>query len=303
MSAKGHRVRLTCIVVVERLKMPKARRCALLAVGTLLALTAVASRAGPGFVPSDGRAEADGAVLARPASARSAEGITKITANNWAGYAQVGTDNNHFTGVEGYWHVPAVNTGEPGVQKAVDWLGIDGVTDTHKLVQAGTESDNIDGTAKYFAWYELLPALPQVIPLAVHAGDFVDVYIEEVGANQWFISVGDGPTASWSHTYSYSTPGQDVEAVHERPTLDHHLLTLAKTGNVTFGVLLADTGPPGKPYWASFGSQFSGAVLERISMTAYKGGPVIARPSKLTSDGCFAVADGSKPPPPPGSRC
>jgi hypothetical protein len=126
-----------------------------------------------------------------------------------------------------------------------------------------------------------------------------------VGANEWSLTVTDY-TANWSsnRVVTYTTPGQDAEAVHERPIIHGQLLTLAKTGNVRFTSVWVATGLGLKQKWADLGTPIPGVTLERIFMDAYKNGPVIASPSTMTLDQCFTVADGSKPPsPPPATNC
>jgi hypothetical protein len=74
---------------------------------------------------------------------------------NWSGYAQSTSTGGTFTAARDFWTVPTVKTGS-GKQFSADWVGI-GFSNA-KLVQDGTEADNINGTAVYRAWTEILPA-------------------------------------------------------------------------------------------------------------------------------------------------
>ena len=79
----------------------------------------------------------------------------------WSGYAQATSSRGTFTAARDFWTVPAVKTGS-GNQYSADWVGIDGFSNA-KLVQDGTEADNVGGMAVYCVWTEILPASEVVI--------------------------------------------------------------------------------------------------------------------------------------------
>lgn len=79
-------------------------------------------------------------------------------ADNWAGY-EVATNflypQSAVQGVSASWAVPSVkNLGTDAFSSV--WIGIGGQFD-NSLIQVGTEQDITNGSARYFAWYEMLP--------------------------------------------------------------------------------------------------------------------------------------------------
>ena len=245
-----------------------------------------------------------GRMLRAPgASTRTVRGITKTSAFNWSGYAQSTTKKGTFTAVKDFWTVAKVNTSKSGDQYSSDWVGIDGFNNT-TLVQDGTEADNIGGTAHYDAWTEIIPASEVVIPgLSIKAGDKMEGLVEETQAGTWKMTVFDLTTGkSGGRTVKYTTAGQSVEAIHERPEVGGGLATLATTGNVTFDPGSVSTAAPGTQTWKPLLKVVSGATLNEISMLNNAGSAVIASPSGPDSDSDgFTVADGSKAPAPPKS--
>jgi hypothetical protein len=219
----------------------------------------------------------------------------------WSGYAQAGAQTDHFTGVVSEWSVPAVDIKVSGTQAVSDWVGIDGDRNNKKLVQAGTESETIDGKAEYSAWVETIPEPEaRVKELVIHPGDKMIVYVVETAAGKWDMLLLDESTGKrFGCTVDYTTPEQDAEAIHERPTIDGRISTLAKTGDVSFGITEVATGAPGSQHWDPIGTSFHGDKLEQIFMEDHDGGAIIASPSQLANDACFSVAYGDKAPPLP----
>jgi hypothetical protein len=248
---------------------------------------------------------------ARPSGARSqpAPGVMQAYSHTWSGYEQAGTKAKVFTAVRGFWTVPTVKTGS-GDQYSSDWVGIDGAGGTSTLIQDGSESDNIGGKAQYYAWTEIVPASPVVTPLAIKPGDEMEGLVWEAAINKWSLTVTDVTTGkSYTRTVSYTTPQQDVEAIHERPCIQapctsaDDWATLASTTNVTQLPDYYSTAAPGKaPVWTVLGKTIPGAALDQWFMTNNKGTKIIASPSALNSakDG-FTIADGAKSPTPPPS--
>ena len=183
-------------------------------------------------------------------SVRSVHGTTMVASTNWSGYAQSTSTSGEFTAVQDTWTVPTVNTSLSGNQYSSDWVGIGGYS-TDDLVQAGTEADNIGGTAKYDAWTEILPASEVVLTgLTIHPGDKIKTTVEETSPGVWKMKVKDKTTGHvGSRTVSYSSSGESVEAIHERPEVGGSLATLAKTTNVTFDPGKYSTSGPGTPVY------------------------------------------------------
>jgi hypothetical protein len=137
--------------------------------------------------------------LAAPASAASgatgssgATGATGPTAptpelsSNWAGYAISGNGAGarRFKHVAASWIQPAVLCTPGATTYSAFWVGLGGMSQSsRKLEQTGTEADcDADGIAQYSAWYELVPAGPVRLKLAVAAGDAVSASVAVRGA-------------------------------------------------------------------------------------------------------------------------
>ena len=108
---------------------------------------------------------------------------------NWSGYVAVG---NTYTAVNGTWTIPTP-TAASQLSADATWVGIGGVSSSN-LIQAGTQAIVQNGTIEYQAWYELLPAGQQMIPLTVRGGDTVTVSLDEIASNLWQISFTDNST-------------------------------------------------------------------------------------------------------------
>lgn len=281
-----------------RARLLAAVTVAVMAGGSL----AIAGAAGASFAPGAGGIGIRAALP--PGAHPAAVGIKsakQVGSTNWSGYAQVGKDKKVFTAVEGTWTVPTVKTGS-GDQYSSDWVGIDGAFNNKTLIQDGTEADNLNGKPFYRSWTEIIPAAEVPTPLVIHAGDKMQGIVQEIGTNKWTMTVKDLTSGkSYSKTVSYTTPQQDVEAVHERPEVNGSLSNLAATTNVTQLPDYYSTAAPGKtPVWIALGKVVSGATLDQIFMVNNNDTAIIASPSVLNKaqDG-FAVADGSTSPPPP----
>ena len=121
------------------------------------------------------------AALAAGASGSGARS-TDVT-SNWAGYSATGPGSSSttasasmsFTDVTGQWREPrATCTGDSPTSVAI-WVGLGGYSVTaNALEQAGTSADcHADGTASYYAWYELVPAYSVTVGLKVKPGDVI----------------------------------------------------------------------------------------------------------------------------------
>ena len=243
------------------------------------------------------------AAAPRGADTQAVRGVTKLDSSNWSGYAQSVTKKGTFTAIKDFWTVPTVNTKASGDQYSSDWAGIGGFSED-TLVQDGTEADNIGGTAHYDAWTEILPASEVVIKgLTIKPGNKMEGLVEETKAGTWKMTVFDLTTGkSGGRTVKYSSSGESIEAIHERPEVGGSLATLATTNNVTFDPGSFSTAAPGTPSFKPLLKVASGATLNEIFMVNNADTAVIASPSAADSDSDgFTVADGSKSPAPPKS--
>jgi hypothetical protein len=168
---------------------------------------------------------------ARPHAIGGHDPATSATSANWAGEIATGTT---YTEVSATWTVPSVVASTSG-EATSTWIGIDGA-DNNDLIQAGTTEQVVGGSATYFAWYEILPAVS--VPVGtVDPGDQMSVQIEEVAPGTWRIDITDATLdQSASGDVAYSGPGDSVEWIQEDPAIDTQgdLAPLADFGSVSF---------------------------------------------------------------------
>lgn len=155
------------------------------------------------------------------------------TSTNWSGYsvsALSGSSPTPVMSVSATWTVPTAtqHTANQAEQSAT-WTGIGGgCIDSgcnaadNTLIQAGTEQDvAADGTASYSAWWETVPVPSVTVPLAVKAGDKMQVTISQVAPEVWHIAISDlttqqSTTASVDPT-PYSSDFSTAEFIDETP--------------------------------------------------------------------------------------
>jgi opacity protein-like surface antigen len=170
------------------------------------------------------------------AAAATSNAIQHSTSANWAGYV---VEGSAFSSVSGSWVVPAVRTSSPGWSAA--WVGLGGATDASQaLEQVGTESDAVNGRARYRAWYELVPAASRRLALTIRAGDRMSARVTVVGTTVT-VSLADRTTGrSVTKTRQMSAPDtSSAEWIVEAPSAslgDGRLrqLPLARFGTVPF---------------------------------------------------------------------
>jgi hypothetical protein len=110
-------------------------------------------------------------LAAAPGSALARGHIRHQTSDNWAGYSVKASSG--LKRVSGSWSQPHVRCDQPFPTYSAFWVGLGGLTRSSKAIeQIGTEADcTAGGRPRAFAWYELFPAVPVKLGLAVHAGD------------------------------------------------------------------------------------------------------------------------------------
>jgi hypothetical protein len=154
---------------------------------------------------------------------------------NWAGYF---TNASGITSISASWQVPRVAA--PSESDSSTWIGIGG-TRSSTLIQAGTDQGVLHGTPYYFAWYELLPALPQTFAaIDLLPGDTVSFTITSTSVGMWKITVHDrDANASDSATVQYPSCTCSAEWIEEAPSVKGKETTLANFTSVTFTDLTA----------------------------------------------------------------
>lgn len=152
---------------------------------------------------------------------------------NWAGYF---LQTHNVTAVSATWQVPQV--GSPANSDSSTWVGIGGVKN-NSLIQAGTDQMMLNGKPYYFAWVELLPALPvQVKEIDLLPGDTMTVSITEQSTDNWHITFVDkDANESTTQSVKYQSCLCSAEWIEEAPSLKQKQATLASFTSVTFANL------------------------------------------------------------------
>lgn len=249
------------------------------------------------------------ATCAAPAAAAS-DGQA-ASSENWAGYA-ASAGSEDFTSVSGSWVTPAAKCGS-GASYSAFWVGLGGASeDSQALEQDGTQADcSADGSAKYYAWYELVPAAPVKLPMTVSPGDHMTSRVT-VDGDTVTLTVADTTThVTDTRVETMQAPDtSSAEWIAEAPstcegaTSDCQPLPLADFGSVTFTGASATAGGQAKPIgdWndqavelspeasagAGYGSGMPGGGIESGTGATSSAG---AAPGALSSDGSsFSVA-------------
>jgi hypothetical protein len=170
--------------------------------------------------------------MLRPAPAAHLAGTTKESSTNWSGYADSSTTNGTFTQVAGAWAVPKVTcTAEDTL--AVDWVGIDGLTNG-TVEQDGTLDWCFQDKATYYTWWEMYPASSVDVGTSVVPGDKITASVSRSGT-AYTLAVTDAThTAnSFSRTGSCAAAtcvDTSVEWIAERPAFSIGVVPQAKFG-------------------------------------------------------------------------
>lgn len=236
---------------------------------------------------------------------------------NWAGYAvgsgdpATGAVPAVFTSVSGSWTQPAVVCPRSGTTYSAFWVGLGGFADgSQALEQAGTEADcTVGGSPRYSAWYELVPAAPVTVKLAVQPGDAISATVSVDGLSV-SIQITD-TTAGTAFAQQLPMAAPDLtsaEWIAESPSLCSALgctpLPLTNFGRVGFGGASATAnghvGTISDTAWAAtaltlHGGGGAGLFHSRFAVPV----PVAdAIPAALSSDGSsFTVAWQQRQPP------
>jgi hypothetical protein len=207
------------------------------------------------------------------------------SSSNWSGYAITGSG---FTAITGQWRVPAVSPSRKSSYSS-NWIGIDGFNNNN-LIQTGTESDYVSGSARYDAWWEILPAAETVIPsVPVKPGDLMSASVKRNSGSSWTITISDVTTgASFSTTQTYTGPETSAEWIEEAPSIGGRIAPLANYGTATF-----DPGTVNglNPHLVA---SEGGVMIQGRSQVSTPSNP------DADTDG-FSTAYGSSAPPPPAS--
>lgn len=180
------------------------------------------------------------AALALAAQATLASAATSAISSNWSGYAVTGTN---FKSVSGSWVEPAANcrSATTSTTASAFWVGLGGDTgSSNALEQTGTEVDcTTSGTARYWAWYELVPKASVRVALAVEAGDRIAANVKIDGTRVTLTLKNKTTGKSFTKTLAMSSPDTtSAEWIAEAPAAitpgGEQILPLTDFGTVRF---------------------------------------------------------------------
>lgn len=211
----------------DRRLLPRRPALALaltVAVCALVASTAAAAAATTGATGPAGATGSTG-----PAGSTGPTGPTGPAApdasisSNWAGYAISGSSGvvRHFNHVAGSWVAPAVTCTAGSATYSAFWVGLGGLSrSSTALEQTGTEADcDSNGVAHYSAWYELVPAGPVTVRLAVNPGDAISAAVTVRGGHVTFNLVDHTSGATFSRRLRFTHPDTtSAEWIAEAPS-------------------------------------------------------------------------------------
>jgi len=112
------------------------------------------------------------------------------TSSNWSGYAvysdaqsspgkgKKSASTATFSYVTGSWVVPEVVSSDSANTYSSTWVGLDGYSDV-TVEQIGTEQDWSNGSAQYYAWFEMYPKWAyEIVGFPVNPGDTISADVE-----------------------------------------------------------------------------------------------------------------------------
>jgi Peptidase A4 family len=238
-------------------------------------------------------------VAALNAASASADTVASQAAvsQNWAGYVASG---KQFSSVSGSWVQPTAKCGS-GQTYSAFWVGLGGSGQSSSLEQTGTQADcNADGSTDYYAWYELVPAAPVKLDLAIQPGDHIAAKVSVSGTDVT-VSLTDQTTGrSTTKTLQMDSPDtSSAEWIAEAPSAcdgsgSCQPLPLSDFGTVQFtgSSATADghTGPISDPEWSAQAVVLGSGGASDVSYAPDQSSAG-ATPTSLSSDGSsFAVA-------------
>lgn len=248
------------------------------------------------------------ALGAVPATSAAAD-VPQASSENWSGYVvggSSGSSGTQYKTVSGSWVAPTAKC-TSGSGYSAFWVGLGGAGQTEALEQDGTEANcSADGTASYYAWYELVPSAPVKVSMAVHPGDHITSRVTVSGTGVTVSMANQTTGGSFTKTLQMSNPDtSSAEWIAEAPSSCQQSLSsctplpLTDFGTVTFTNASAattdgHTGSISDSDWSasavslSSGASDSGFGDSQFTSQDSTGG---ATPSNLSSDGSsFSVA-------------
>jgi hypothetical protein len=241
---------------------------------------------GLALIPSVGTA-APQLMHGRPAHLLASLDRAAAYSTNWSGYATQMTGTT-FTDVRGTWVQPAAACPTTKPQYASFWVGLDGYN-SNSVEQIGTDAD-CTGKHRpiYYAWYEMYPAAPVNLSMAIRPGDAVSAEVSTSGSTFTLaiknLTTGGAFSIQVTSTIAAQSSAEWVaEAPSSCSVFRCTVLPLANFGTVNFsGSYTTGNGATG----SISNLAWSNAQITMVT----SGGSTKALPSPLSPDGtAFSV--------------
>jgi hypothetical protein len=259
-----------------------------------------------------------GAAVAIVSTASGAASIGSDVSSNWAGYVvSAGADPttgeaDPFTTASGNWVQPAAKCDSAsGSTSAAFWVGLGGDSDSsNALEQIGTESDcTAAGTARYSAWYELVPAGSVKIGMTVAPGNKLSASVGVDGTKVTVKLANLTSGKSFSRVLTMAAPDTtSAEWIAEAPSLCDSVdssrcrqAALTNFGKVSFShsaitSASGHTGTISDPAWSATALELDGSTGFGFGRFASESAAAQALPGALGGGGAsFTVKWTSAP--------
>jgi Peptidase A4 family len=160
--------------------------------------------------------------------ARQSNPTRASVSSNWAGYVASGSaaltvEPTTFSSVSATWVQPKADCGSkssPGATSSAFWVGLGGDSNSNALEQTGTEANCGSGGARYFAWYELVPAGSAELSLNVTPGDTVSASVSVSGKRVSILMRNLSQGTSFARTLTMAAPDtSSAEWIAEAPSM------------------------------------------------------------------------------------
>jgi hypothetical protein len=224
--------------------------------------------------------------------------------SNWAGYVALPSKATRaFSSTSGTWTEPAISCRAGRETFSAVWAGLGGYDESSDaLEQIGTEANcSLSGRSSYAAWWEIIPAAPVKIALAVHPGDQITASVT-VRSHDVTLAVRDLSTGARFATTRHASniDVSSAEWIVEAPSVcgsatSCETLPLSDFGSVQFASASATaaghTGSIVNRSWSSLAMELRQASFSRGRRFGRPQSLTIASPSSLSSaGGAFSVA-------------
>lgn len=187
---------------------------------------------------------------------------------NWAGYA---AHAKTYKKISASWVEPTAHCTSSRTFSSF-WVGLDGYN-SQTVEQTGSEVDCRSGHARYYAWYEMFPALPVNFGNPVQPGDRFTGSVTFTGSGHYTLTLKD-TTQGWSHTVHKTHNGaknSSAEVIAEAPSSTVGILPLTNFGTAHFSNAKVNGAAMGKANPTKI-IMINGSGRVKASVSALAGG-------------------------------